>query len=258
MNRLNCVVWVSLGLLCAAGVAVGQQPAPPAPQTIKVIQLTNCTAHSLATTLGELLGNVKIAVDSRLNAVILSGLEKDLEVAEAIAMRLDSQNTVRIALQPENSLERTVRVLWLVAGPSEMTERLAAPPKDLEVVIQELAKLGIEKPRLAAQTLVNTSSGGKLEIDSALELEFANRLSISGKLQDLGGNPSLQVQIGAQKDGARSSTKLCNLATQITTPLGHFVVLGVTPTHSLTSIFVVQVSASVPTKAPGAVNPPKR
>jgi hypothetical protein len=54
---------------------------------------------------------------------------------------------------------------------------------------------------------------------------------------------------GSRGGGGRSAAQICNLQTQITTPLGHAVVLGVTPTESMTSVFVVQVLRRLPAKA---------
>ena len=42
---------------------------------------------------------------------------------------------------------------------------------------------------------------------------------------------------------AKDTAEICNISTEISAPIGHFVVLGVTPTRSMTSVFVVQVLA---------------
>jgi hypothetical protein len=188
----------------------------------------------------QTLLNDRIAVDERTNSVIIHGSQENAIVAEAIALRLDAEAS------PKASRQMLVRVLWLVGGSGEALTRLDSPPKDLDTVVQELAKLGIINLRLAAQTIINASTVQPLDVHGSLVLPipWANRLSVTGTLSDAaGGMPSLQVAIGVHHESPeRGSVQLCNIATQITTPPGHFVVLGVTPTESLTSVFVVQVT----------------
>jgi type II/III secretion system protein len=150
-----------------------------------------------------------------------------------------------------------VRVLWLVSGTAEGVDKLPAPPKDLDSVVQELSRLGIEKPRMAAQTLVNGSLGQDLEANGSLTLPFANRFFIYGQLNGAPpAAPSLQIRIEvlSPPEAGGGGAKL---ATQLTTPLGHYVVLGVTPTESLTSVFVVQVTAAE-SNQPQVVDPAGR
>jgi hypothetical protein len=56
----------------------------------------------------------------------------------------------------------------------------------------------------------------------------------------------LQINIDATKQsidakGAATATPVCRVATNITAPPGHSVVLGVTPSENLTSVFIVQL-----------------
>jgi hypothetical protein len=136
-----------------------------------------------------------------------------------------------------------VRVLWLVSGTADGLENLPTPPKDLDAVVQDLAKLGIEKPRLAAQTIINGGLDQQLRAHGSPALPFANRLRIEGMLTAApAATPALQIEIEVTHEVTAGHIQLCTVSTQITTPPGHFVVLGVTPTQNLNSVFVVQVT----------------
>ena len=54
-------------------------------------------------------------------------------------------------------------------------------------------------------------------------------------------NQVLQLSINANGMRNNEGSPLCQLSTQIVTPPGHFIVLGVTPTDATTSVFVVQL-----------------
>src|SRR5262249_8783406 len=143
--------------------------------------------------------------------------------------------------------ELRVRVVWLVSG---LAREDAVPPPDLGDVLAELTKLGIDKPRLAAQTLVNALPGQSFKVDGSAKLEGTCRLAIAGVRGEKKAPPSMHLDVKATREGEpqkgfaggrRSEEQICSLSTHITTPLGHAVVLGVTPTDGLTSVFVVQV-----------------
>jgi hypothetical protein len=165
------------------------------------------------------------------------GDRKSLEEASAIIDQVGSATAPRPQMR--------TRVLWLVSGTDEAMGELPAPPKDLEPVVQELSRLGIEKPRLAAQTIINGLAGQQLVGYGSLALPFANRITVNGTVIEGAAAPLLQIDIRVEgSPTARGSVAGANLSTQIATPPGHFVVLGVTPTDKLTSVFVVQVSSA--------------
>jgi hypothetical protein len=133
---------------------------------------------------------------------------------------------------------------------------LPEPPEDLADVVKELSKLGIKSVRLASQTVVNGTSGSstsgqsQFEVTGSVTTPVAANVVVSGSVQDDAGaglQSRLQIDVrgpASSRGGAGGGRSLCNISTNIATPPNHFVVLGVTPTDWMTSIFVVQVSPS--------------
>jgi hypothetical protein len=204
-------------------------------------------------------GRPSLAIDPVRKTVVITGDERTLETAAALLTRLDVPLDPRDPGRPPAAASQLqVRIVWLVSGLKR--EDAPKPPDDLKEVVAELAKLGIEAPRLAAQTIVNTiPNGGTFSVQGSAKLDTPCLLSITGQIAS-NEPPSMQIAIQANREGkgpagfgsrggGRPAAQICNLQTQITTPLGHAVVLGVTPTEAMTSVFVVQVLRKEPAKA---------
>ena len=145
-----------------------------------------------------------------------------------------------VATSERSSADVQVRVVWLVQG---RAEEFAAPPDDVKDVLPVLAKLGIEKPRLAAQTIVNVTPNSPFSTDGTVKLNETVRFSIQGQFLEKTEPASLHIAIHAG-----GQVEICKLSTDITAPMGHLVVLGVTPTKDTTSVFIVQVTRKEPIK----------
>jgi Bacterial type II/III secretion system short domain len=200
------------------------------------------------------------ALDLQRRMVICSGDRTALDAAEALLTRLDDRSAQ--ATGGGKAGERRVRLVWLVdttgaegGGPAQ----LRRPPDDLNEVVAELAKLGISKVGLAAQTVANVTEGQSFRIEGTTDLSGGPcYLQVSGVLSQGQEKPTVRIELRATretpagKDPAsgrvlRRGDPVCSLDTTVTAPPGHAVVLGVTPTAGLTSIFVVQV---LPREAP--------
>jgi hypothetical protein len=97
----------------------------------------------------------------------------------------------------------------------------------------------IDKPRLAAQTIVNTLANTHFETLGLAKLDKTYTLHVEGTVVDNAGEtPGLKIALHATRE---QGAPLCSLDTKITAPPGHSVVLGVTPNELMTSAFVVQV-----------------
>jgi hypothetical protein len=173
----------------------------------------------------------KVAFDRTRNQVIVSADETTLNTIEALIAKLD----VAAAVKPVEEVQ--LRVVWLVKGAA--ASEFSAPSEDLKDVLPALAKLGIDKPRLAAQTVVNVSPNTGFTSEGIVNLNEQIRFTVSGQAQERGDNtPILTLNIRAV---GPNNNLYSGVSTEISAPIGHFVVLGVTPTQSLTSVFVVQV-----------------
>jgi hypothetical protein len=183
-------------------------------------------------------GGGNFSLDRQRKQVIVYANEATVKTAEALLMRLEQQAHVR----PEPNVQ--VRVVWLVNGPAR--EDAPQPPDDLKDVLPTLAKMAIDRPRLAAQAMVNVTPNVEFQAKGVAKLDAPCDFSVTGRLTDKQEMPRLQITIratrqGVGRGGTPVSVDLCNLQTEISAPPGHLVVLGMTPTDTLTSVFVVQV-----------------
>jgi hypothetical protein len=136
--------------------------------------------------------------------------------------------------------EMRVRIVWLVAGGTPDVG--TPPPDDLKDVVGELEKLGVEKPHLAAQTMISAVSGEPFKAEGVAKLGSKYYFEAKGMYTDHQGEQNvLQISLGADEVLTSGRASRCKLETEITAPFGHSVVLGMTPIESRTSIFVVQV-----------------
>lgn len=175
------------------------------------------------------------AVDRQRKLVIASGtLNTLMSVAKLLA---DLERAARAPL----TVDVRVRVVWLVSGLTR--EDAPQPPEDLKEILPSLAKLGIDKPRLVAQTIINGTAGARFQTKGTARLDAPCQFSVTGQLSTGKATPGMEVTIRATREGNRDRTPedICNLQTEVSTPPGHLVLLGVTPTGSTTSVFVVQV-----------------
>ncbi len=146
-------------------------------------------------------------------------------------------------VEPEGPPSMRVRLVWLVSG----VDLERQPPVDLADVVKELGSHGVEDLRLAAQTMVETVAGENFTLSAAPVLEQACTLDVHGEIQGGDpGRPKLRLQLQATQYPASPppgppGRRLCRLETTVVAPLGHAVVLGVTPTGEMTSVFVLQI-----------------
>jgi hypothetical protein len=188
--------------------------------------------HALRLILLNQGGN--LTVDPQRNVVTVLGDEQTLEAAEKLLRRLD------VPQDKPTISEMQVRVVWLATEWKEA----AKPPEDLKAVVSELAKMGVEAPGLVTQTLVTALPDTPFRVEGLAGPGSTHRLSISGKVLGRPGETNrLQISIHAHKTTKPGSTpdQVGRLETEITAPPGHLVVLGMTPTATSTSVFVVQI-----------------
>jgi len=175
------------------------------------------------------------SLDRQRKRVIINAPEVTAKTVEALLVRLDEPPRAQLAPNVR------VRVVWLISGhPADKEAPLAAPPADLKEVLPGLAKLGIDKPRLAAQAVLSVRPNARFETKGAARLGLPCQFAVSGRFSDR-EVPGLDLRIKATRPGGLGTEEICNLQTEISAPPGHLVVLGVTPTDGATSVFVVQV-----------------
>jgi type II secretory pathway component GspD/PulD (secretin) len=210
---------------------------PPKEQQFKVFPLRNIAPDEgfekgLATVFPQ--GANRFVVDHDRRSVIVSGDEECLRVTDKYLRLLDVPRE-----KPPVSQVR-VRIVWLANGLGN--PQAAAPPRDMKTVTDELATLGLNDLRTVSQSLINVTEGVKFNNDGVADLDVPCSLSIEGVVESrLGTGKVLTFSINAFHRNDPKPGPLCRLSSSIETSLNQLVVLGVTPTGTATSVFVIQV-----------------
>jgi hypothetical protein len=190
----------------------------------------------------------KFTIDHRRRLVVALGTPPTLEEVHKLLTGLSLMSDARPG-PPDVELQ--IRLFWLVNGPA----RKDAPglPAELKEIAPELARLGLDKPSLATQVSVSTVPGSKFEASGVAELAAPSILSVSGGTMPGRDKLNLQLTIGVTQEPRRGSRRSGSLRTQVGIGSGGPVVVGVIPTLTQTSAFVVQVVGKVPAppKGPG-------
>ncbi len=219
---------------------------PEREDQIKVFQLIHAEAAPMAQAVSEILDTeeVRLAVDTRTNSLIAVGPESTLNVIEALLLRLDE------AQEPRKSEETfRVRIVWFAEGSPD--DEPAKLDEDLQAVQAELSKIGVGPIRSVGQVMVNTAPGGEFQIGCAAAMgDEPTDLRINGALDlEQRKKPLLTIEINAMllqtmgdaADGGPRIQRRVELKTDTAATLGHFTVLGVTPTGERSLAFAVQV-----------------
>jgi type II secretory pathway component GspD/PulD (secretin) len=215
-------------------------PAKP-PELIKVFTLVNADPASVAKAL-KAIGpqDIRLATYERSGALIAAGPADSLNVAEALASKLDE----RIS-RPHNPYE--IRVVWLASGLTG--ENKGAPPADdLKGVVAELSRHGVHDPRHVGQIIVQSSTNGNFAVESSPRFgDQATEFSVSGSLSPA-SDDALTVQIRVStRTPPPNRQSLNEVNTQVVLPdkklrEKQFVVLATAPIGNQTSVFVLQVT----------------
>ena len=122
---------------------------------------------------------------------------------------------------------RTIRIVWLMDSQEEKNV-----PVQLRPVIDELEKIGVADMSVAAQTVVRSLN----EFTLVCSPPGGFRLIADGKFTK--EKLSIDLQVNSTGEPAK---EIVAISTEIDVPMGHPVVLGVSPTDSVNSAFVIVV-----------------
>ncbi|MFV2070390.1 MAG: secretin N-terminal domain-containing protein [Pirellulales bacterium] len=206
--------------------------APVEQDQLKVFHLVNSDVISMLGLLSNIVGNkgMKIAPDPRTNSLLARGPKDQLKVIEALLMKLDTESD-RNMLQHDKTYH--VHIVWFAEGPP--SDKATKRDSGLEVVREELTRIGLEAMRQVGQTMVSATPLGDFTIGcSALLSDGLADVEISGNLDTRPKTPRLKIKISAERNRALADTgagttervQLVHLATEIVAPLSHYVVLG--------------------------------
>jgi hypothetical protein len=181
-------------------------------------------------------------VDRERRLLIVTGNARVMKAAEEYLRHFEAAR--------ERPAEVRVRLVWLATGFSARKDAVL-PPAGLKEVTDELGNLGVGDLRLVSQFMIDCTAGKEFRSQGVATLDSPCNLSLSGTVQERAGEAAtLQLSLEATRGAA---SPVCKLSTEIVTPTGQYVVLGVTPTQGSTSVFVVQVLP-----AGGKAGPKKR
>jgi type II secretory pathway component GspD/PulD (secretin) len=228
-----------------AGAEGGPEPAPTRLSFIELHSLVPDEAVQRALQTVIATGGGLYSVDPARKMVIVNANPVTTEAVRELLARLEDAGKSR------SQEDAQIRLTWLVnltpqvadaEADDEAVSREKGPalPDFLKEVVPGLAKLGLEKPRVAAQLVVNAQAKARFQVKGTAMLPNASvyGISASGQLNDL-TSAGLEISMGVTAADGKQS--VCTLQTQISAPSGHLVVLGMTPIQGMSSAFVVQV-----------------
>lgn len=176
--------------------------------------------------------NGTFAIDPARKAVVVYADETGAKSVAEVLARLEAG-----AARPAQDVQ--VRVVCLVQGDPDNN---AMPPNDVKEVLPALARMGLDQPRLAAQTLVHASANRPFEALGVARVSGNSRqFDVSGVYSVQADAPSLAVKIGIWSAPQNNVIYQNRIETTIAAPPGNFVILGMTPSETTTAAFIVQV-----------------
>ena len=220
---------------------IQRQENRPAEQQVKFIPLKEPPNEYFSKILNIVTSGTATdyAIDYSRQLLVARGDETGLNLLSGAVSTLESTAANRSPQGVDNT-QRRIRVVWLVGGFDR--EEAKKPPTDLQHVVEELSKMGISDLSLAAQTIVIAEEPGRPVTASGIATLYTSvEFSFSGvPIPGPGNTTKLEIEIECtSKEG-----KMSGLNTTVSAPLGHAVVLGVTPMGKMTSVFVVQLLAA--------------
>jgi hypothetical protein len=201
--------------------------------TLKVFRLMYAQPRDAAKTVESLFGDrsLRLAVDERSNSLLVYGKPDIVSTLDALLTRLDEQASPEGAKAAATSATAPrsllLRVFWLA---DLMPETAGQAPTDflpMSVLEAVTEKLGLEAPRLVAQsaTSLATNKDEPIEFSAnvpAVLLDQPAMMSCNGKLKLVDENRA-RMEMGVQVGGPAAN---CDLRGSMATPLGHYMVLG--------------------------------
>jgi type II secretory pathway component GspD/PulD (secretin) len=226
----------------------------PSPSELRIFALKHREPDAgLEAALRMVIGThdaARFVLDRGRRQVLVYGDRNTLDLVEALLTRLDDAG----AAKPEPAAAGLeVRVFWVVSGPGRGDD--ARPPDVLKEAVPELGRLGLDRPRLAAQLAVNTTPDVRFEMAGVAALDTPFRLAVTGTVAERNEAAELDLSVTVTPSpAAKGAEDVCRLRGRATAPLDRPLVLGAVPAEALKSAFVVQVQRrkpAAPAAAPG-------
>jgi hypothetical protein len=200
----------------------------------QIFRLKHLEADVAAKKILSLFGarTMRVAADARSNSLVVFAKPDQMEQINPLLQALDAQGEEDVAdVAPKAAAKsgdmRSVllRVFWLADG---LPEGEGEPPANYlpGPVLEAMDRLGLDGPRLVAQTVNSLASLPAERVSfatnvPALLFKQPAQLSCSGEMDPVTGDRTrLRVQINV------TGHVVCDLSGSLVTPLGHYMVLG--------------------------------
>ncbi len=208
-----------------------QAAAPLPPDTeIRVFSLKYAQPEGIAQALHNITGGAepRIAIDPRTNALLIAGNNKQLDVAAQLVKTLDQPSS---AHQYKTGETVQLRVVWLIDELPETVGKAPTEPVISAAVLEALAKLGFDAPRVVCQQLTTLT----IQDSRPGVFGFEVPVVIEGQSWQLHGDGSIRtaaddryaVDFNVLVHQA-NNPQTSKLSGSIFTPLGHYTVMGTT------------------------------
>ncbi len=211
------------------------------PLVLKTYKLENTNANevlAVAQTVMAERRSVRLAADGSTNALVLYGREDDNQQLAALLEELDVARTSEPNARQQSAvkLPKSYKVRVIVLS-NEQGGQVTNLPSELTPVVEELETYGFNSLSVFSQMMVNTS--GRVNATGRNgNIEIRGEGHVSQMDED-----RVRLVLDVEMSQADESITVATAATEIYTQVGHYTVLGVSPSDKNTVIFVVQVLA---------------
>jgi type II secretory pathway component GspD/PulD (secretin) len=205
---------------------------------VKVFSLKYADPGKVAKTLSAIVpDNARFAVDDRTRSIIATGGAESLKMAVALLFQLDRETTEE---HPQPSANYEMRIAWLVDD-----DKAIPPTDDLKDVVAELSRLGIKARQIGKMSVQTSESNFHIKSSPTFQEQTAHFTASGTLARQQDGNLSLQIAINTEVGLPGQPQGLNEFSTQIIVPQNRqYVVLATAPVGNITSVFVVQVTAT--------------
>jgi hypothetical protein len=209
---------------------MGGTPLPPN-AVLKVFRLQHVRPGEAGQVLHNIVGGgPRIAIDERINALVMAGDDKQLSVAEKLLENLD---------QPGPSQKRAsaetlqLRIVWLLDG---INGADSGSPAVSPQVVEALGELGLREPRVMCQQLTTLTvrpderRSGTFRFQVPVLVnddvwQFEGQGTVASTDKD---KYALDIGLTVQQRGEQGQRSSSELSGSIITPLAHYTVVGTT------------------------------
>jgi hypothetical protein len=183
----------------------------------------------------------RFLVDREQHLVIIYSRMEVINLVKNLLARLDETPGPALPM----NLDWRVRVIWLRNAPAE--DKLAKPlPKDFGELLDDLGKLGLDRPAVASQLMARITPQMPFEIAGGGPPSW--KWAVNGRIQHVSNQLALDLTVTATDNDSTTKPPVF-LRTHVNLNSPKAMIVGAAATGPLMSAFVVEVSITPSPKA---------